>query len=105
MAVRMPMSVVTLMQWGRAPDWGIEGPVPTAPSALFSFQCFQQFRESASARKRFPNQIKAAGSGTVLGQPNDASKLRVSYFSDTACHLDLSQWATDPTWNGLSHSA
>jgi hypothetical protein len=24
-----------------------------------------------------------------------------SYFGDTACHLDLSQWATDPTWNGL----
>ncbi|MGO9148299.1 MAG: hypothetical protein ACLQEG_17055 [Acidimicrobiales bacterium] len=24
-----------------------------------------------------------------------------SYFADTACHLDLSQWATDPTWNGL----
>jgi len=24
-----------------------------------------------------------------------------SYFDDTACHLDLTQWATDPTWNGL----
>jgi hypothetical protein len=24
-----------------------------------------------------------------------------SYFAGTACHLDLSQWATDPTWNGL----
>ncbi len=24
-----------------------------------------------------------------------------SYFGDTACHLDLSQWATDPPWNGL----
>jgi len=24
-----------------------------------------------------------------------------SYFDDTACHLDLSQWATDPTWSGL----
>jgi hypothetical protein len=24
-----------------------------------------------------------------------------SYFEDTACHLDLTQWATDPTWNGL----
>jgi hypothetical protein len=24
-----------------------------------------------------------------------------SYFDATACHLDLSQWATDPTWNGL----
>ncbi len=28
-----------------------------------------------------------------------------SYFGDTACHLDLSQWATDPTWNGLSRNA
>ena len=28
-----------------------------------------------------------------------------SYFGDTACHLDLSQWATDPTWNGLSRHA
>lgn len=27
-----------------------------------------------------------------------------SYFDDTACHLDLSQWATDPTWNGLPRS-
>jgi hypothetical protein len=26
-----------------------------------------------------------------------------SYFGDTACHLDLSQWATNPTWKGLSH--
>ena len=24
-----------------------------------------------------------------------------SYFEDTACHLDLTQWATDPTWSGL----
>ena len=24
-----------------------------------------------------------------------------SYFGDTACHLDLSQWATDPTWSEL----
>jgi hypothetical protein len=24
-----------------------------------------------------------------------------SYFRDSACHLDLSQWATDPTWNDL----
>src|SRR5439155_24205920 len=22
----------------------------------------------------------------------------------TACHLDLSQWATDPTWNGLAQN-
>jgi hypothetical protein len=28
--------------------------------------------------------------------------LGASYYADTACHLDLSQWATDPTWNGLS---
>ena len=28
-----------------------------------------------------------------------------SYFGDTACHLDLSQWATDPTWNNLTRSA
>lgn len=28
-----------------------------------------------------------------------------SYFGDTACHLDLSQWATDPTWNGLPKRA
>jgi len=24
-----------------------------------------------------------------------------SYFQNTACHLDLTQWATDPTWTGL----
>jgi hypothetical protein len=24
-----------------------------------------------------------------------------SYFENTACHLDLTQWATDPTWTGL----
>src|SRR5215831_8468276 len=24
-----------------------------------------------------------------------------SYYDGTACHLDLVQWATDPTWNGL----
>jgi hypothetical protein len=28
-----------------------------------------------------------------------------SYFGDTACHLDLSQWATDPTWSGLPSRA
>jgi hypothetical protein len=28
-----------------------------------------------------------------------------SYYADTACHLDLSQWATDPTWNGLPPQA
>lgn len=28
-----------------------------------------------------------------------------SYFGDTACHLDLSQWATDPTWNALPRPA
>ena len=26
----------------------------------------------------------------------------VSYYDGTACHLDLVQWATDPTWGGLS---
>jgi hypothetical protein len=29
------------------------------------------------------------------------SAVGASYFDDTACHLDLTQWATDPTWNGL----
>ena len=24
-----------------------------------------------------------------------------SYFDDTACHLDLIQWATDPVWSGI----
>jgi len=28
-----------------------------------------------------------------------------SYFADSACHLDLSQWATDPTWNRLPNEA
>lgn len=28
--------------------------------------------------------------------------LRVSYYDNTACHLDLVQWATRPTWNRLS---
>jgi len=27
--------------------------------------------------------------------------LGVSYCDGTACHLDLAQWATSPTWNGL----
>ena len=31
--------------------------------------------------------------------------LGASYFGDTACHLDLSQWATDPTWGRLPDSA
>ena len=26
-----------------------------------------------------------------------------SYYDGTACHLDLVQWATDPTWNRLSN--
>jgi hypothetical protein len=26
----------------------------------------------------------------------------VSYYDQSACHLDLSQWATDPTWGRLS---
>jgi hypothetical protein len=29
------------------------------------------------------------------------SGIGVFYFGDTACHLDLFQWATDPTWGGL----
>lgn len=28
--------------------------------------------------------------------------LGVSYFHDTACHLDLVQWATDPIWKDLA---
>ena len=28
--------------------------------------------------------------------------LDASYVDGTACHLDLSEWATDPTWSGLS---
>jgi hypothetical protein len=31
--------------------------------------------------------------------------VEASYYTDTACHLDLTQWATDPTWNGLERSA
>jgi hypothetical protein len=27
----------------------------------------------------------------------------VSYYDGTACHLDLVQWATDPTWGKLQH--
>jgi hypothetical protein len=27
-----------------------------------------------------------------------------SYYDGTACHLDLSQWATDPVWNALDSS-
>ena len=27
--------------------------------------------------------------------------VQVSYYDGSACHLDLSQWATDPTWNEL----
>lgn len=32
----------------------------------------------------------------ILGHCN------ASYYEGTACHLDLVQWATDPTWGGLS---
>lgn len=28
--------------------------------------------------------------------------LDASYYDRTACHLDLAQWATNPTWRGLS---
>ncbi len=31
--------------------------------------------------------------------------LAVSYFEDTACHLDLVQWATDPLWSELDDVA
>jgi hypothetical protein len=31
--------------------------------------------------------------------------LRASYYDHTACHLDLVQWATRPTWNRLSKDA
>lgn len=30
--------------------------------------------------------------------------LGASYSAGSACHLDLVQWATDPTWSGLSES-
>ncbi len=29
------------------------------------------------------------------------SQCGASYYDGTACHLDLVQWATDPTWNRL----
>ena len=29
----------------------------------------------------------------------------VSYYNDTACHLDIVQWATDPTWGSLPKTA
>jgi hypothetical protein len=31
--------------------------------------------------------------------------LGASYYDDTACHLDVVQWATRPTWNRLSKDA
>ena len=31
--------------------------------------------------------------------------LGVSYFDDTACHLDLVQWATDPVWGKIPNAA
>lgn len=31
-------------------------------------------------------------------------RLNVSYYEGTACHLDLVQWATDPTWGSLPAS-
>lgn len=30
------------------------------------------------------------------------SQIGASYYDGTACHLDLVQWATDPTWSRLS---
>ncbi len=35
---------------------------------------------------------------TILNQSE------ASYYDGTACHLDLIQWATDPTWGGLDKS-
>jgi hypothetical protein len=31
------------------------------------------------------------------------TRLNVSYYNGTACHLDLIQWATDPIWRGLKY--
>jgi hypothetical protein len=31
-------------------------------------------------------------------------KLSVSYYSGTACHLDIVQWATDPIWRNLDQT-
>ncbi len=31
--------------------------------------------------------------------------VHASYYDGTACHLDLSHWATDPVWSGLSASS
>ncbi len=31
--------------------------------------------------------------------------LGVTYFTKSACHLDLVQWATDPIWQGLDEAA
>ncbi len=31
------------------------------------------------------------------------SRLKVSYFNGTACHLDLVQWATDPIWRSVNN--
>jgi len=31
--------------------------------------------------------------------------VQASYYDGTACHLDLSHWATDPVWSGLSASS
>lgn len=30
--------------------------------------------------------------------------LGASYYEDSACHLDMIQWATDPVWGKLSHT-
>src|SRR5205814_429172 len=34
-----------------------------------------------------------------------SSGLGVSYYDGSACHLDLAQWATDPTWGKLTPAA
>jgi len=35
---------------------------------------------------------------------NILKKLSVSYYTDTACHLDIVQWATDPIWRSLDYT-
>ena len=37
-------------------------------------------------------------------QNNILEKFSVSYYSDTACHLDIVQWATDPIWRSLDYT-
>jgi hypothetical protein len=37
-------------------------------------------------------------------EKNILNKFSVSYYSDTACHLDIVQWATDPIWRSLDYA-